>query len=85
VVPRTYPPNPTSTPTPIPRAIPVDRPIRIELTNGAVIYGTVLAKSAAGITIRGLDEKNYKIPRVLLAANTISALQLPEPTIEVEK
>jgi hypothetical protein len=50
---------------------------RIELTNGAVIHGTVLVKSAAGITFKGLDQKSYKIPRLILAPSTIAALALP--------
>jgi hypothetical protein len=50
---------------------------RIELTNGAVIYGTVLVKSTAGITLRGLDQKSYKIPRLILASSTITSLALP--------
>jgi hypothetical protein len=50
---------------------------RIELTNGAVIYGTVLVKSSAGITLKGVDQKSYKIPRVILAAPTIASLALP--------
>jgi hypothetical protein len=50
---------------------------RIELTNGAVIYGTVLAKSAAGITFKGVDRKDYKIPRMILAPSTVAALALP--------
>jgi hypothetical protein len=50
---------------------------RIELTNGAVIYGTVLVKSSAGITLKGVDQQSYKIPWVILAAPTIASLALP--------
>jgi hypothetical protein len=42
-----------------------------------VIYGTVLVKSAAGITLKGVDQKSYKIPRLLLAASTVAFLALP--------
>ncbi|HVF70049.1 MAG TPA: hypothetical protein VM940_00390 [Chthoniobacterales bacterium] len=65
---------PRATPTPNPVTAPATR---IELTNGAVIYGTVLTKSPAGITIKGVDQKNYKIPRLILAPSTITALALP--------
>ena len=76
-VPRTYP-----TTTPKPRAAVAPKPtaeqlIRIDLTNGAVIYGTLLTKSAAGITLKCLDQKSYKIPRLILASSTIVALSLP--------
>lgn len=50
---------------------------RIELANGAVIYGAILAKSAAGITFKGLDGRNYKVPRILLSTATIASLALP--------
>jgi hypothetical protein len=67
---------PRVAPTPTPVTGPV---VRIDLTNGAVIYGTVLVKSPAGITFRGVDQKNYKIPRLILAPSTIAALALPTP------
>jgi hypothetical protein len=82
-------PRPTYSSTPYypaasiaPRVAPTPTPVtaaatRIELTNGAVIYGTVLTKSAAGITIKGVDQKNYKIPRLILAPSTVTALALP--------
>lgn len=69
---------PQTTPRPTPIPTPIEESVsRIDLTNGAVIYGTVLAKSAAGITFRGVDQKDYKIPRLILSQSTISALALP--------
>ena len=79
----TYPviPNystPAMAPQASPRPTPSARPTtRIELTNGAVIYGTVLVKSAAGITLQGVDQKTYKIPRLILATSTVVSLALP--------
>lgn len=69
--PRTSP-KPALAPTPTPNSL-----TRIELTNGAVIYGTVLVKSAAGITLKGIDQKSYKIPRLILTPSTIASLALP--------
>ncbi|MEY2484196.1 MAG: hypothetical protein QOK24_2724 [Verrucomicrobiota bacterium] len=68
--------------TPAPRATPIPNSTpesltRIDLTNGAVIYGTLLTKSAAGITLKGMDQKSYKIPRLILAGSTIASLALP--------
>lgn len=61
-------PSPISTPATV---------MRVELTNGAVIYGRVLVKSGAGITLQTLDLQRYKIPRLILTAYTISRLELP--------
>ena len=83
VAPSSVNPVRSATPFPAPRATPIPTPgssvatTRIEFTNGAILYGTVLVKSAAGISFRSLDGKTYKLPRVLLTANTISALNLP--------
>lgn len=58
---------------------------RIEFANGAIYYGTILTKSSAGITIRGVDGKTYKVQRKLLSALTIAELGLPgeEPSAGV--
>lgn len=75
-----YSPSAYSTVAPRLTATPVGTTVatvRIDLTNGAVIYGQVLVKSAAGITFTALDGKNYKVPRLILSAATISALRLP--------
>ncbi len=69
---RIYPPRP-ATPAATPGQSPPAQlapssptnlsPMRIELTNGAVVYGVVMVKSAAGITVT-IAEKRYKIPRI---------------------
>jgi len=50
---------------------------RIELTNGTVVYGTLLTKSAAGITFTSTDGNTYKVERRWLTAPTVAALGLP--------
>lgn len=77
--PTPMPAAPRATAPPIARAIPADT-ARIDLTNGAILYGTVLVKSAAGISFRSLGGKTYKLPRILLSARTIAALNLPPET-----
>lgn len=70
----TYVPSPT--PKPIPTATPLSV-VNIELANGALLYGAVIVKSAAGITFKPITEDRiYKIPRILLAEKTIKELQL---------
>ena len=51
--------------------------IRIELANGTIVYGTLLVKSAAGITFEGMDGKAYKIGRKDLSARSTVELALP--------
>jgi hypothetical protein len=58
-------------------SLPSAGPSRIELVSGTIFYGTVLTKSAAGITLRGWDGKNYKFERTKLSARTIAELGLP--------
>ena len=57
---------------------PSQTPQSIELVNGTIIYGTVLVKSAAGITLKGWDGKSYKFERKQLSAHTIAEQGLPE-------
>jgi hypothetical protein len=70
-------PEASTSPTPSPSPSPSAAANRIELVNGTVMYGTVLRKSAAGITMNGWDGKNYKFERKRLSARTIAELQLP--------
>jgi hypothetical protein len=50
---------------------------RVELTNGATIFGTVLVKSSTGIGIKMANGKYYKIPRILISQPSILSLGLP--------
>lgn len=73
---------PRPTVAPMPRApvqtTPNPNPAsRIELTNGTVVYGNLLTKSAAGITFTSTDGNTYKVERRWLTAPTIAALGLP--------
>lgn len=73
-------PKPTVAPIPpaLPRTVPITEPAsRIELTNGTVVYGNLLTKSAAGITFKSTDGNTYKVERRWLTTPTISALGLP--------
>jgi hypothetical protein len=68
----------TSTPPAAVRTAPSTGPAsRIELTNGTVVYGILLTKSAAGITFTSSDGNTYKVERRWLTANTIATLGLP--------
>ena len=85
---------PVATPTPVPPTYPPAHPVasvqpqveattpppvnRIELANGTSIYGNLLTKSAAGITLKGWDGKTYKFERNRLSARTIAEIGLPE-------
>jgi len=73
------PPAPAvSNPTVPPRSLsPTRNQIRVELENGTIIYGTVIVRSAAGITVTASDGKTYKFIRKQLSARTISDLVLP--------
>lgn len=55
----------------------METPIRIDLLAGSILYGTVLTKSAAGITLRAADGTIYKFGRKELSAQTIANLALP--------
>jgi hypothetical protein len=68
--------RPKATPTPSSPATS-ESPTRIEFINGAVLYGWVLTKSAAGITLRGGDGKTYKFERRQLSPQAIVDLSLP--------
>ncbi len=72
VYPRSYP---TKTPT---QVAPAENTTRIELTNSTAMFGTILTKSASGITFKTLDGSVYKIGRNLLTNQTITALGLPD-------
>ena len=80
-----YPPN--SAPAPLQTADPANPPLtsqglkpnntKIQLTDGAIFFGTIEIKAPTGIGFTALNGKYYKIPRALLSPATLTALQLP--------
>lgn len=68
-------PNPTVPPRP--SLSPTGNLIRVELENGTIIYGNVIVRAAAGITVTASDGTTYKFTRKQLSARTISDLVLP--------
>jgi hypothetical protein len=74
-------PTPTparAAPTPV-RNAPATSLSSVEFRNGAILYGHVLVKSPAGITVETRGGKVYKVPRALLTDSTVAALRLDLP------